>query len=200
MTGPSFTSETRMSVRNRPRRHRRAELAEALDHRIDQRLGVLGPGSGDPARPPPRRRVAVERELAHDEQLAGRVRDGAVHHAGIVVDHPQVPQLVGELPRRPPACRCASRRPARTARHRSRRRARARPRARRAPWPARPVAPARARPSIVPHRHRAAAPALEAGRSAGCPQGGSGRIQRSDWYGMSTLRSTFGDSATLRPR
>ena len=44
----------------------------------------------------------------------------AVHHAGVVVEHAQVPDLVGELARRRPRRRRGSPRPARTARARSR--------------------------------------------------------------------------------
>ncbi len=107
MTGPSLTSSTRMSVRNRPVSTVGAEGTERLDDPIDERLGVLGARGGDPARAPALRGVAVERELAHDEQRTADVGDGTVHHAVGVVEDPQSPELVGEAVGVGERCRCA---------------------------------------------------------------------------------------------
>jgi hypothetical protein len=70
--------------------------AQRGDHSVDERLGVLGAGGGAPTRTPPRRRVAVQRELADDEQLGADVARRTVHHSDGVVEDAQVPQLGGE--------------------------------------------------------------------------------------------------------
>ena len=69
------------------------------DDRLDQGLGVLRPGRGDPRRAPALGRVAVQRELADDEHLAAGLEHRPVHHAGVVVEHPQVRELAGQLRR-----------------------------------------------------------------------------------------------------
>ena len=51
VAGPSLTSSTAMSVRNRPVATVTPSAAQLGDDRVDQRLGVLGPGRGQPRRP-----------------------------------------------------------------------------------------------------------------------------------------------------
>src|SRR5205814_6482487 len=52
---------------------------------LDQRLRLLRPGGRDPRRSPALAGVAVERELADDEDLAADLADGHVHEPGFVV-------------------------------------------------------------------------------------------------------------------
>jgi hypothetical protein len=59
---------------------------------------VLGPGRGEPARAATLGGIAVERELADDEDLGADIGGGAVHHPGLVVEHPEVEEAVGERP------------------------------------------------------------------------------------------------------
>jgi hypothetical protein len=59
---------------------------------------VLGPGGGEPARAAALGGVAVERELADDEDLGADIGGGPVHHPGLVVEHPKVDEAVGERP------------------------------------------------------------------------------------------------------
>ena len=69
MTGPSLTSSTCMSAR-KAGGDPGAQGLELGDDLIDQGLGVLGAGGGDPGRAPPPAGVAVERELADHQDLA----------------------------------------------------------------------------------------------------------------------------------
>ena len=85
-----------MSVRKRPVATVSTELTERVDHRVDERFGVLGRGGLDPARAAALGRVAVERELADHEHRSADVDDRAVHHAVVVVEDPQAGDLVGE--------------------------------------------------------------------------------------------------------
>ena len=83
------------------RLHVGASLAELCHDPLDQWLSVLGAGGVDPARPAALVGVAVQRELAHDEDLCrlivgGAHRERPVHHTGLVVEDPEVPDLVGE--------------------------------------------------------------------------------------------------------
>ena len=91
VTGPSLTSSTAMSARNRPVATRAPSRRSSSTTACDERLGLLGPGRRDPARAAAPARVAVERELADDEHLAVGVGHGAVHHARVVVEDPQAP-------------------------------------------------------------------------------------------------------------
>ena len=96
VTGPSLTSETCISARNLPVATVAPRSRSVLDDVVDERLGLLRPGGGDPARPATGRGVAVQRELADDEDLGADVARRAVHHAGVVVEHAQVPHLAGD--------------------------------------------------------------------------------------------------------
>ena len=91
VTGPSLTSATCISAPNRPvatvAPSRRSSSTSA--GRAARRVGSRG---GDPARSAALAGVAVERELADDEELRADVGGGPVHHAGLVVEQPQVPQ------------------------------------------------------------------------------------------------------------
>ena len=69
VTGPSLTRATCHLGAEPAGGDRGAESAELLDDRVDERLGVLGPGGGDPARAATLGGVAVQRELADDEYL-----------------------------------------------------------------------------------------------------------------------------------
>ena len=100
VTGPSLTSDTCISVRKRPVATVAPDVSQLIDHGLHQRLGVLGSCGVDPTRSAAAAGVAVQRELADDQHLAGRVGDRAVHHSVVVVDHPQTPDLVGQLARR----------------------------------------------------------------------------------------------------
>ena len=98
VTGPSLTSATCISAPNRPVATVAPSRRSSATTRVDERLGVLGTGRGDPARAATLGRVAVERELADDEELGADVGGGPVHHPGLVVEQADVPQAVGELP------------------------------------------------------------------------------------------------------
>ena len=84
-----------MSARNRPVATG-TPSCERGDHRVDERLGVLGPCGLDPARAAALEGVAVERELADDEHAAADVDDRPVHHAVVVVEDAQAGDLVGQ--------------------------------------------------------------------------------------------------------
>ena len=71
--------------------------SQVINDRLDERLGVLGTRRVDPTRAATSAGVAVQRELADDQHLAAGVGDRSVHHAVVVVDHPQAPDLVGQL-------------------------------------------------------------------------------------------------------
>ena len=74
VTGPSFTSSTCISARKTPVSTGSSELTQRGGKSLDQGLGVLGPGRGDPRRAPALPGVAVERELADHERRARRSR------------------------------------------------------------------------------------------------------------------------------
>ncbi len=74
-----------------------AERPESFDDSLHERLGSFRTGRGDPTRAAPLRRVAVERELAHDEERPAGVRNGPVHHAVFVVEDAQSPEFLREL-------------------------------------------------------------------------------------------------------
>ena len=78
-----------------PGRHGGAEVAQRGDDVFDERLGVLRTSSGDPTRTTAGRCVPVQRELADDENLGAQIACRSVHHASVIVEHPQVPQLAG---------------------------------------------------------------------------------------------------------
>src|SRR5581483_8787570 len=59
--------------------HVGAERGQGGREPLDQRLGLLRSGGGGPGRPPPPPGVAVEGELADDEDLATGLGDGHVH-------------------------------------------------------------------------------------------------------------------------
>ncbi len=76
-------------------------MAELCDDPVDQRFGVLRAGGVDPTRPPALVGVAVQSELADDQDLGGFAsgcahRERAVHDAGFVVENSELPDLVGE--------------------------------------------------------------------------------------------------------
>ena len=98
MTGPSLVNVTCMEVRNRPVATVAPSAAQLADDGVDQWFGVLGAGGGDPRRAPATRRVAVQRELADDQQRRVEVGGGQVHHPLLVVEHPQPPELLGHPP------------------------------------------------------------------------------------------------------
>ena len=71
-----------------PGGHRRAEPPQLVDDGLDERFGLFRAGCGDPARPATARGVAVQRELADDQELCADVGHRAVHHAVLVVEDP----------------------------------------------------------------------------------------------------------------
>ena len=98
MTGPSLTSATCISAPNRPVATVAPSRRSSATSAVDDRFGVLGPGGRDPARAATLGGVAVERELADDEDLGADVGGGPVHHSRLVVEQAKVAQAVGELP------------------------------------------------------------------------------------------------------
>ena len=100
VTGPSLTSSTAIVVRNRPVATRRTELdASAATTASTSGSATSGGAAREPRRATALARVAVERELAHDEHLGARVGDRSVHHAVVVGEHPQVDDALGQLAR-----------------------------------------------------------------------------------------------------
>ena len=97
VTGPSLTSATGISVRNRPvatvapSRRSSSTTASTSGSACSGRAAAIQLGRR------PADGVAVERELADDEQLAADIGGRAVHHPGVVIEHPEVPQLLGHL-------------------------------------------------------------------------------------------------------
>jgi len=63
---------------------------------VDERRGLFWPGGGDPARPTTGHGVAVQRELADDEDPSADIASRAVHDSGFVVEDAQVPHLAGD--------------------------------------------------------------------------------------------------------
>src|SRR5579884_2256394 len=74
-----------------------AEVTERVDEPRDEGLRVVGGRGRGPRRPAAAPGVAVEGELADDEQRATDRVHGHVHVAGGVVEDAQVPDLVGQL-------------------------------------------------------------------------------------------------------
>ena len=63
-------------------------------HGLQQRLGLLGSGGGDEAGAPSVARVAQQRELGDEQDLAAHVQHGAVHLVLVVHEHAQSGQFV----------------------------------------------------------------------------------------------------------
>ena len=99
VTGPSLTSATAMSVRKRPVATIAPSSSQPVDDGVDERLGLLRAGGGEPRRSATLGGVAVERELRDHQQRGADVGGRPVHHAVGVVEDPQVPELVGQLGR-----------------------------------------------------------------------------------------------------
>ena len=81
VTGPSLTSETCISVRNRPVATVAPGCAQLIDHRLDQRLGVLGPRRVDPTRRRPPLVSPYSVNWLMISTSPRRVGDRPVHHA-----------------------------------------------------------------------------------------------------------------------
>jgi len=73
---------------------RRAPGLQGLRERLDPVLGDLGRGGPVPRGPPALADVAVQRELRNDQDLATHVRQRAVHLAVLVLEHPEVEDLL----------------------------------------------------------------------------------------------------------
>ncbi len=67
---------------------------ERASERLDAVGGQLRGRRGRPRGPAPPPYVAVERELRHDEDLATDLGERAVHLAPVVLEHPQVHDLL----------------------------------------------------------------------------------------------------------
>jgi hypothetical protein len=80
-----------------PRAEPPALCAELRADSLDERLGLLRRGGVDEARAVALTRVAVEREVRHDEDIAADVTHGQVHLAVVVLEHAQRRQLCGHL-------------------------------------------------------------------------------------------------------
>lgn len=93
VTGPSLTSSTRISVRNRPVSDRGPARRQARSDSFDERFGVGRWCGLRPARPATLAGVAVQRELAHNQEGRTSVERADVHHAVGVVEHAQPGQL-----------------------------------------------------------------------------------------------------------
>lgn len=83
------------------RLNRRPTFSELCHDPLDQRFCVLGAGGVDPTRPTTLVGVAEQGELTDDEDF-GRFtisqshRERTVHHTGVVIEDPELPELLGE--------------------------------------------------------------------------------------------------------
>ncbi len=80
----------------RPAPDRRAPGLQGLRERLDPILGDLGRGGPVPRGPPALADVAVQRELRNDQDLATHVGQRTVHLAVLVLEHPEVEDLLGQ--------------------------------------------------------------------------------------------------------
>jgi hypothetical protein len=85
-----------MCAPNRPVATSAPELGEPRHHLVDQPLGLLGCRGRHVGGPATLRGVAVQGELADHEDPGTEVGRRAVHPSLVVVEAPQVPQLVGQ--------------------------------------------------------------------------------------------------------
>ena len=95
VTGPSLTISTCMAAPNSPVSTRDAALSQPVDEPVVQGLRVLRARRVDEARATALHRVAVERELRHDEHRAADVDDRAIHLVLVVGEDAQADELLG---------------------------------------------------------------------------------------------------------
>ena len=97
MTGPSLTSATCMCAPKTPvGTGRPSSLRQRVDESVEGRLRDWRRRGARPRRPVALARRRVQRELGDGENAAASLRDGQVHHAGVVVEDAHLHDLARE--------------------------------------------------------------------------------------------------------